>query len=60
MPVEPPYVLALIKLDGADSGFTHILGEVAPENVKIGMKVEPVFADQRKASVLDIKYFKPA
>jgi uncharacterized OB-fold protein len=59
MPMEPPYVLALIKLDGADSAFTHLVSEIAPDKVKVGMTVEPVFAEQRKASILDIKYFKP-
>jgi len=58
-PVQPPFVLALIKLEGADSAFAHILGGVKPEEVKVGMTVEPVFAEQRKASILDIKYFKP-
>jgi len=60
LPAEPPYVLALIRLTGADSDLAHILGEVDPEKVKTGMKVEPVFAENRKASILDIKYFKPA
>jgi len=60
LPVEPPFVLALIRLEGADSDLTHIISEVSPENVRIGMTVAPVFAEQRKASILDIKYFKPA
>ena len=58
-PMEPPYVMALIRLQGADSDLTHLLGEVDPAQVKIGMEVEPVFSDSRKASILDIKYFKP-
>ena len=59
LPMEPPFVLALIRLKGADSDLTHIVSEVEPEKVWIGMEVEPVFAEQRKASILDIKYFKP-
>ena len=59
-PMEPPFVMALIRLKGADSDLTHLLSEVDPSAVKIGMEVEPVFAEPRKASILDIKYFKPA
>ncbi|MDP8257589.1 MAG: Zn-ribbon domain-containing OB-fold protein [Candidatus Alcyoniella australis] len=58
-PLEPPYVLALIKLDGADTPLTHLLCEVDPEQVVRGMRVEAQFADQREGSILDIKYFKP-
>jgi len=37
---ESAFVLALIKLDGADTPFMHILEECEIEDVKIGMKVE--------------------
>jgi hypothetical protein len=52
-------VIAVIKLDGADTGFTHLLGEVDEKKLKIGLKVEPVFARERKGHILDIRYFKP-
>ncbi|OGP55779.1 MAG: hypothetical protein A2V67_13690 [Deltaproteobacteria bacterium RBG_13_61_14] len=58
-PLPPPYVIAVIKLDGADTGFTHLLGEVDEKKLKIGLKVEPVFARERKGHILDIRYFKP-
>ena len=37
----------------------HLLGEVKPGDVKEGMRVKPVFAEERKGSPLDIAYFKP-
>ncbi len=54
-------IYGIVQLDGADTGFTHLLGEVEPEQLEIGMKVEAVFKndEDRVASILDIKYFKP-
>ncbi|TET77034.1 MAG: Zn-ribbon domain-containing OB-fold protein [Dehalococcoidia bacterium] len=58
-PVETPLVYGIVQLDGADMGFVHMLGEVAPEQLRIGMRVQAVFKEEREASILDIKYFKP-
>jgi len=59
-PMYAPYPVGIIKLDGADTGMCHLLGEVVPEDIKIGMRVEAVFQEQRKGNILDIAYFKPA
>jgi len=42
-------------------GIMHLLGEVAPDDVKIGMRVKAVWKppEEREGSILDIKYFKP-
>jgi uncharacterized OB-fold protein len=59
-PVSVPYVLATIQLAGADTGITHILGELdAIDQVSIGMEVEPLFKNERAGTILDIKYFRP-
>lgn len=60
-PSQPPIVYAIIQLDGADTGFVHMLGEVEPEKLSIGMRVQAVFKPkkERAASILDIKHFKP-
>jgi uncharacterized OB-fold protein len=58
-PAEPPLVYGIIQLDGADTGFVHMMGEVEPEQLRIGMRVQAVFKEKREASILDIKYFKP-
>jgi uncharacterized OB-fold protein len=58
-PVETPFVYGIIKLDGADTGLVHFVNEVDPQQVRAGMRVEPVFKEERVGSVLDIKYFKP-
>jgi len=60
-PVPPPIIYGIIQLDGADTGIVHMLGEVDPTQLKVGMRVKAVFKTkkQRVASILDIKYFKP-
>jgi hypothetical protein len=55
-----PVAYGIIKLDGADTGFVHMLGEVDLDNIKIGMRVKAVFKeDERTGNILDINYFKP-
>jgi len=60
--LKEPVIYAMVKIDGTDGGLVHKLGEVEPEDVKIGMKVEAVFKEKAKrtGSINDIKYFKPA
>ena len=58
-PLSSPFAYGIIKLDGADTSLTHFLGELEPEDIKIGMRLKPVFKEKREGSMLDIKYFKP-
>jgi len=57
---KPPLAYGIVQLDGADTGLLHLLGEVDFEKLKSGMRMQAVFKDERSASILDIKYFKPA
>jgi len=61
--VKVPEISAVIDIDGTSPpvGIMHLLGEVKPDDVKIGMKVQAVWkpAEEREGSILDIKYFKP-
>jgi uncharacterized OB-fold protein len=66
--LETPLIPAVIALDGTEApnatgGFMHLLGEIdpKPEVVRIGMRVEPVWAPPRKrtAAITDILYFRP-
>jgi hypothetical protein len=59
LPAEPPVIYGIIQLDGAGTGFVHMLGEVKSEELRVGMRVKAVFREERKASILDIKYFRP-
>jgi hypothetical protein len=58
-PKQPPYVLALIKLDGADTPVAHILNCGDPANARIGMRVRAVFSNERKDNILEISHFEP-
>jgi uncharacterized OB-fold protein len=60
--LDPPEIPAVIRLDGtSEGGFLHMLGEVSPDDVTIGMEVEAVWKPvaERTGSILDIAYFKP-
>ncbi len=59
LPKKSPYVLALIKLDGADSPMAHIVEGVDLDNVNIGMKVKAVFAEEPKETLMEIDHFEP-
>jgi len=58
-PKKPPYVLASIRIDGADTPLTHVVAGVEPEKVRIGMKVKAVFSEKRIGSLMDISHFEP-
>jgi len=58
-PVKAPFVYGVVKLDGADTGLAHLIGEVNLDELKIGMRVEAVFKKEREGNILDIEYFKP-
>lgn len=57
---DAPRIYALIQLDGATQQLPHLLGEVDFKDVKIGLRVEPVFKETRDGHILDIAYFRPA
>jgi hypothetical protein len=61
--IKQPEIPAVINIDGATPlhGIMHKLGEVEPEKVKIGMRVQAVWkpADERDGAITDILYFKP-
>ena len=55
-----PYGYAFIKLDGADTCFQHFLKIDAARPPKIGMRLAPVFEDERRGTLRDIRHFEPA
>ena len=58
-PAVQPYICAFIMLDGAGVHFPHLLGEVDPDDVEVGMRVKAIWAEDRKGTLRDIKYFRP-
>ena len=57
--VECPYVSATVLLDGADIGIFHLIQEVPAHEVRMGLRVEPVWKDELLPTLESIKYFKP-
>ncbi len=60
---EPPIIPAVIEIDGASEGMgiLHLLGNVEPEKVHIGMRVKAVWRpeSERIGAITDILYFEP-
>lgn len=54
---------AVIEIDGASKGMgiLHLVDEVDPEKIAVGMRVKAVWrpASERTGAITDIQYFKP-
>ena len=59
--IETPYVAASVALDGADISIYALIQECAPENVRMGMRVEAVWKPdgERQGEHTDIEHFRP-
>ncbi|MBL8020010.1 MAG: long-chain-fatty-acid--CoA ligase [Leptospirales bacterium] len=60
-PTKPPYTYGYIKLEGASTHLYHMIREIEEKDIRVGMKVEPVWTEQekRKGNLYDIQYFRP-
>ena len=66
MPVDFPFIGALVRLDGTDCDFLHLVGGLdlndptgVRNKIKKGTRVRALWSDERKGHMLDIKYFEP-
>jgi uncharacterized OB-fold protein len=61
--IKEPELPAVIEIDGASAGMgiLHLLDEVNPDDIYVGMKVRAVWRPEaeRTGAITDIKYFKP-
>lgn len=61
--LDQPQIPAVIDIDGASPGMgiMHLLGEVDPKAVRIGMKVKAVWkpSAERAGAITDISYWRP-
>jgi len=61
--IEEPEIPAVIEIDGASPmhGIMHMIGEIDPKRVAIGLRVKAVWkpTDEREGAITDILYFKP-
>ncbi len=62
-PGTRPYMPAVLEIEGASPGMgiMHMLGEVEPDQARIGMRVQALWRPEteRTGAITDIKYFKP-
>lgn len=56
-PRPAPYGMALIQLDGADTTLNHYLAESNPDQMRIGMRVQAVWREERRGTLSDIVHF---
>jgi uncharacterized OB-fold protein len=59
--LDAPYVSAWIKLDGADITSMFLVKEIDPADVRLGLRVEPVWVDEseRTKNLANIAYYRP-
>jgi uncharacterized OB-fold protein len=58
-PLAHPFAYALVKLDGADTAFLHVVDAGSESGMATGMRVRARFADETKGSITDF-VFVPA
>ena len=58
-PLQTPFAWVLVRFDGADTSFLHVLPAASPAEVHTGMRVRPEFAPEadRVGHVTDISHF---
>ena len=67
MPIPPPFINAMIRLDGTDCEFIHLIGgfdlsdiDKVRKKISMGMKVQAVWKKEKTGCIMDIEYFKPS
>ena len=60
-PIQPPYIIANLVVDGANISFIHLMSECVNEEVHIGQRVQAVWRpqDEWTHAMDNIRYFKP-
>lgn len=61
--ITDPLLPAVIDIDGTSptAGILHLLGEIDPKEIRIGLRVQAVWkpAEEREGAITDIRHFKP-
>lgn len=58
-PFPPPFIQAMIKLDGADTPMVHVVRGVGASEMKEGLRVKAVFAKKPVNTIMAIECFRP-
>jgi uncharacterized protein len=54
-PFDRPFAFAMIRVDGTDTGMIHVLTAESPADISTGMRVRPVWKDERSGRIDDIQ-----
>ncbi len=60
-PVHPrkaPFIIGVVKLEGADTCLVHVV-DAPGRDIRAGMRVKAVFAEERHGHLMDIEGFVP-
>jgi uncharacterized OB-fold protein len=60
-PIQPPYIIANLVLDGANLSFIHLMSECVNDEVHIGQRVQAVWKPEEEwdYAMDNIRYFRP-
>ena len=58
-PLDRPFAVALVRLDGADSGFLHAVDAGSIDAMSTGMRVQPRWRAERHGHITDLESFEP-
>lgn len=56
---KEPYIIGMIKLDGADSLITGLIKGIKPDELKTGIRLRAVFVEEPKGTLKDLSHFEP-
>ncbi len=59
LPLDPPYILGQIRLEGIFGGITYPVKGITPDQVRLGMQVRAVIKPDREGKLTDIECFEP-
>lgn len=59
MPFKPPYCAAAIILDGSDQPIFHLIRGIDVHEVRMGMRVKAVWAEELGPTLESIQWFEP-
>ena len=59
-PVSEPFAWALIRLDGASTSLLHVVVVEDESKMQTNLRVEPVWAVERRGHIRDIACFRPS
>lgn len=58
-PVVDTLIYGVIRLDGADNNFIHLIQADQPEELADGIRVEAVFSEDSNGHIFNIRHFRP-